>query len=79
MDKKHKDEVIHKREQQFDSSEFFSPPAFYSGVERFREMSTENASSIISQGLPPKHWSKEAKNTQPFNSSQERRLSEPVG
>jgi hypothetical protein len=42
MDKKHKDYVIHKREQHFDSSEFFSPPGFFSGVERFKEMPKES-------------------------------------
>jgi hypothetical protein len=42
MDKKHKDYVIHKREQHFESSEFFSPPGFFSGVERFKEMPKES-------------------------------------
>jgi hypothetical protein len=59
MDKKHMNYLIHKREQQFDSSEFFSPPAFFSGVERFKEMTNESSSTLFSLGLASKNFNKE--------------------
>lgn len=59
MDKRHKNYVIHKRDQQFDSSEFYAPPAFFSGVERFKEASKEPAPAVFSSSFHSKALTKE--------------------